>query len=739
MHICVKKISLIAVAGIFLFVLSPSAALSQAEFNPHYIISDDELQKCEGWTASNVQNFLNSKGSYLANYRDVDVSGTIKSAAEIIYEAAIRNQISPKFLLVTLQKEQSLITDDAPSQRQLDWATGFAVCDGCELADPKVQKYKGFGKQVEGAAGIMRWYYENTDKSFVKKANSPIFIDSQPVTPQSWATAFLYTYTPHLHGNKNFWRIWSNWFAQFYPNGTVVQSASTSEYYLINDGKKRKFKNMTALLSRTDPKLAVIMNDVDLGNYPDGAEISFANYSILRSPSRTYLLDYDTLRPFASDEVIRQIGYNPQEIIEVSNSDIAAYPIGSVISSATVAPQGVIYKIIDLNNTYYLFKDNTLYPIIDVNIISANFKNLSIETKKKADIAKYEVANEPLKFADGTLLKIKDSNKIFVIDGGKKRRISDEETFLAMGYKRENLNEISLVASLNIPEGEPIYVNNSLASSKDKYLGDSEAPVEDLFKTKVAAYLVAEYPSGKIISGKNIDKQRPIASVVKILTVFEALNNDFNLTKATAYSQKKHASYGNPLKLIDGEKITNKDLVYSTLVASVNNTSRMIANSCGMTEGAFITSINERLEEWGADNTKIADTTGLSDKNLSTPRDLLKIFVKALKQDTIKDALSDVTYSFKEAVNKNSVAKHSLENTNKLMLNSKKKYRILASKTGYTDEAGAVLIMLVESKTTSKQYIVISMGNPDYSNRFSEPNRLAEWAISSKASIATAK
>lgn len=723
----------------FFSLLLPCSALAEAVFNPHFIISDEELQKCDGWTSSNVQNFLTSKGSYLANYRDVDIDGTIKSAAEIIYNASIRNQISPKFLLVTLQKEQSLITDDKPSQRQLDWATGFAVCDGCELASPKVQKYKGFAKQVDGSAGIMRWYYENTGHGVVKKKDSPVYIDNQPVVPQSWATAFLYTYTPHLHGNQNFWRIWNNWFAQFYPNGTIVKSASTSDYYLIQDGKKRRFSNMTALISRADPKTAVIMNSVDLDNYPDGASVSFSNYSILKSPSAIYLLDYDTLRPFASAEIVRQIGYNPQEFIEVSESDISGYARGPAITVASAAPQGVIYKISDLDNAYYLFKDNILYPIADAGIVSANYKNLSVETKKKTDIAKYEVANEPVKYADGTLLKIKDSVKIYVMESGKKRRISDEETFYAMGYNKENLHTISLVSALNIPDGEPIYVNNSLASSADKYLGDSEAPVDDLFKTKLPAYLVAEYPSGKILSGKNVDEQRPIASLTKILTVYEGLQNDLNLGKSTAYSSKKYASYGNPLKLIDGEKITNKDLIFSTLVASVNNTSRMIAGACNLTENALITSANKRLKDWGADSTFIADTTGLSDKNVSTPRDLLKVFVKALKQPTIKEALSQVDYSFKESLNKNGVSKHYLQNTNTLMQNSKKPYRILASKTGYTDEAGAVLVMLVESKTTKKQFVVITMGNSDSASRFTEPNRMAEWTIKSAATIASVK
>lgn len=712
-------------------------AVAATEFNPHFIISDEEIQNCNSLTRDGVQQFLNSRGSYLRNYQAEDLNGVIKTAADIIYEAAVKNNISQKFLLVTLQKEQSLITDDSPTKRQLDWATGYAVCDGCNLNDPRVVKYKGFGKQVDGAAGIIRWYYDNKDvNSIVKKKNIPIMIDSQQVTPQSWATAFLYTYTPHIHGNKNFWRIWQGWFSQFYPNGTLLQSASSSEYWIIQNGAKRKITNNSVLMSRTDPKLAVIIPDIDLTNYPDGTPLAFANYSLLKTPSKTYLLDYDTLRPFAGAEVIQQLGYNPQEIIEISEQDISGYAIGTEITSLTAAPQGIIYEITDLKNTYYFFKDNRLYPITDIGLLdTVQYRNLPKEKHKIKDLAKFEIANMPVNFADGTLLKIKDTNKLYVVDKGQKRRISDLETFSAMGYKPENIIAVSLLTAMNIPDGEPIYINNSLASSKNKFLGDSEAEVQDLFSTKVSAYLVAEYPSGKIISGKNIDKQRSIASLTKLVVAYEALQQNLNLSKSTIYKSSAYSSYGNPLSLVNGEKIKNLDLFHSMLVSSVNNAARMVAQSSGLSEKNLIANANKRLEDWGADNTKIADVTGLSEKNLSTPRDLLKIFVKVLSNSTIKDSLSKTTYSFRELLSKNKVATHTIKNTNQLMFDSTKKYRILASKTGYTDEAGAVMMMLIEDKKTKEQKVIITLGNSNYAKRFAEPHRLANWAISGQAKV----
>lgn len=727
------------IVGIFCILSAPITVCAEAEFNPHFIISDQEMRDLGSWTRDDVQKFLDSKGSYLRQYMDTDIDGTAKTAADIIYNTAITNQINPKFLLVTLQKEQSLITDDSPTQKQLNWATGYAVCDSCSMEDPDVMKHKGFAKQVDDTASLMRWYYENTDKTFVKKKDTPIRIDDTDVTPQSWATAFLYTYTPHLNGNKNFWRIWNTWFSQFYPEGTLLQPRGTDEYWVVQNGKRRKFASKSTLITRIDPKMAITVGATDLTNYPIGAEISFANYSLLQTPSQTYLLDYDTLRPFASGEVMGKLGYNPQEVIEVTEADIAGYEQGQVITADNKAPQGLIFKINESGN-YYLLKDNKLYPLLDKKVVDINYKSLVIEKHKMSDLYTYEVSDLPLGFKNGTLLKTSASPKIYVIEKEKKRPIADEDTFMAMGYKKSNVVTVNEMIAFGIPEGEPLFLNANLVSAKNKFLGDSESVTEDLYKkSKSPAYLVAEYPSGRIISGKDIDTRRPIASFTKMLTAYEALQQGIDLNIITTYSNKKFGAEGNVLGLIDGEKIRNKDLFNTMLVRSVNNTARMIAQATLLTEDEFVGSMQKQLEDWGADNTSVADVTGINENNKSTPRDLLKIFTKVLTDKTIKDTLFQTSYSFKEVLNKNKVAKHTLQNTNQLIQKAGRNYRILASKTGYLEDSGSNMIMLIESRSTKKQFVVVTMGDANYAKRFNESHNLAQWISTGKVKIASEK
>lgn len=731
---------------VILFLLSlflPNITLAQADFNPQYIISDSEMFDYKGWTISDIQKFLEARGSYLANYQTEDLNGNIRTAAGIIYDASQANQVNPKYLLVTLQKEQSLITDDSPAQKQLDWATGYAVCDSCDRSDPKVAKHKGFAKQVDDAAGIMRWYYDNKDNNpIIKKKDSILNIDDTEVTPQSWATAFLYTYTPHLHGNQNFWRIWQTWFTQNYPDGTLVKSneASSTDVWLIQNNLKRKFKNQSVLISRADPKMIVTVPPSELDNYKTGPDISLPNYSILRTElGQYYLLDYDAIRPFDSENTVRKLGFQPDETIDVSATELSDYSVGPSITVSSTAPTGVVYQITDLNNTYYLLKDNNFYPITDKNLLSTNYKNIQIEKHKKKDLAAFPVVYDTPDIKDGLLLREPDSDTVYVIEKGKKRQLADSDTFDAMGYKKENVVPVSVATLIGIPDGDKIFLNASLLNAKEKFLGDSEAEVKDNYGSKLPAYLVAEYPSGRILSGKNIDTKRSIASLTKIITALTVLSEKYKPTQVITYSTKSYGVEGGNLAIKDGEKITAKDAFNAMLVGSANNTTRMLAQATGINEKNFIKEMNKNLDTWGMDNSKVADVTGLDPDNKSTSRDLLKIFVKAYKNTELKKIMEQSSYTFKEILSKDKVKTHTIKNSNKLVEKNNSAYKILSSKTGYIEEAGSNLIMLIESKKDKKQYVIITLGNPDYANRFVEPDKIAQWISTQKLNLASTK
>jgi hypothetical protein len=119
----------------------------------------------------------------------------------MIAEAANAWEVSPRVILTTLQKEQSLISRGSPSQYALDWAMGCGKMDGSTLS-----QYQGFGNQIWGGARALHRNRTSWHPGI------SLNIDGAAVYPTNAATFTLYRYTPHFHGNTSFWRLYWHYF-----------------------------------------------------------------------------------------------------------------------------------------------------------------------------------------------------------------------------------------------------------------------------------------------------------------------------------------------------------------------------------------------------------------------------------------------------------------------------------------------------------------------------------------------
>ncbi len=187
------------------------------------------------------------------NYGSDTIPAGAKSAAELIWNASQAHNISPKVLLVMLHKESAgpLTVDDWPWQSQYTYAMG-AHCPDSTGCDPN---YAGFSIQISESAALLRWYLDNMNQPWwpYKKLGSNSILynpktscGSSNVYIESMATAALYTYTPYqpnsaalanlygtgdscsAYGNRNFWRIYNDWFGPTTAllNGVVMTNIS---------------------------------------------------------------------------------------------------------------------------------------------------------------------------------------------------------------------------------------------------------------------------------------------------------------------------------------------------------------------------------------------------------------------------------------------------------------------------------------------------------------------------------
>lgn len=310
----VTLLALVAVTS----VTTPKAeALSGSEFQAGRIIDDGVFYNANSMTEAQIQQFLNAKVpvcdtwhassdpnnqppfTCLKDYRQDTTSKPVedglcnghsagnKTSARIIYEVAQSCGVSPKVLLVLLQKEQMLVTDTWPWDIQYRSATGY----GCPDTAPCDAQYYGFFNQVYNAARGYKYYakYPSSYNHIAGRNNSILYnpdsdCGRSSVYIHNQATAGLYNYTPYqpnqaalnnlygtgdgcsAYGNRNFWRMFSDWFGGTYADPYYASYSSQSPHPLLNPGEQVKvfikFRNFGS---------ASWYDDTSIGRAPAGA------------------------------------------------------------------------------------------------------------------------------------------------------------------------------------------------------------------------------------------------------------------------------------------------------------------------------------------------------------------------------------------------------------------------------------------------------------------------------------
>jgi len=414
---------------------------TQAEFNPNYVLDDKDIFGLGEMQLGDVQSFLESRPGTLARYRTTDIDGVERKASEILWRVATTYQINPRYLLALLQKEQSLVDDPDPTQKQYDWATGYAICDNCSMNDPRLQEFKGFASQLEWAAKQHREKYliQILGRGATIAGQAPgktVTISGRSVTPVNNATAMLYSYTPHIAGNFNLWKIWQRWFTLRFPEGTIVRGKTSGEIYLLRFSEKRLIKNAAVAASLIDTSKIVAVDDSRLSGYRLGAPVSFPNYSLVQLTDGTRYLLVGTTKRLIQPKAFEKFGFNEDELVEAAPADLASYTDGPDITTSTTYPTGLLVK--DASKVYWYIENGVRQRIPDITFLNLYFRGRTARswtTKQLSAIPEGKAYG----LQDGELVRGKKASSVYVIEDGQRRPITSEADFNELGYEWKNV------------------------------------------------------------------------------------------------------------------------------------------------------------------------------------------------------------------------------------------------------------------------------------------------------------
>ena len=198
-------------------------------------------------------------------------------------------------------------------------------------------------------------------------------------------------------------------------------------------------------------------------------------------------------------------------------------------------------------------------------------------------------------------------------------------------------------------------------------------------------YVLMDQTTGRVLSSKNANLPRLIASITKIMTCLLAIESN-KLDEVITVDESIKKAYGSGIYIEVGEKMTLRDMLYGLMLRSGNDAAVLIASDLAGTEEDFAVLMNNKAKEIGMKNTVFHNPSGLDNNtigNTSTAYDMALLTSYAMQNKTYREIVKTKKYTAKT-----NLKTYIWHNKNKLLQYD----YITGGKTGYTEKAKRTLV-----------------------------------------------
>lgn len=271
----------------------------------------------------------------------------------------------------------------------------------------------------------------------------------------------------------------------------------------------------------------------------------------------------------------------------------------------------------------------------------------------------------------------------------------------------------------NCPNSQSNYLPVAQNIWKVEPLNDISEP--DILGKRAA---VLDPLSNTFLYEKDSNSVQPLASITKLLTALVFLDNNPGWQEIYKIKAEDKIE-GGRISLFLGDEVRVKDLFYTSLVASDNVATIALVRSTGLSQEEFVVQMNIKARQLGLFKSNFADPVGLSDKNISTAKDIARLAVKALENEDILKATLTEVYEFETLQGR----QKKIESTDYLLGSDLGNDIIIAGgKTGYTEKAGYCFVGRFKNKE-GREIISVVLDSPSKAARFADSKDLADWAF----------
>lgn len=253
-------------------------------------------------------------------------------------------------------------------------------------------------------------------------------------------------------------------------------------------------------------------------------------------------------------------------------------------------------------------------------------------------------------------------------------------------------------------------------------------------KLYAKAAVLMDADSGRVLYDRCGDEQLPMASTTKIMTLIVTLENA-NMEDTVIVSSYAASMPQVHLGMRNGEQYRLKDLLYSLMLESHNDSAVAIAEHVGGSVEQFAALMNQKAAEIGCENTYYITPNGLDasqgDKiHSTTARDLALVMSYCVTKSPQKEKFLEITrtpnYSFTDISGKRSFSCTNHNAFLNMMTGA------LSGKTGFTGNAGYCYVGALRQDGKTFVVALLACGWPNHKTyKWSDTRVLMEYGLGS--------
>lgn len=234
-----------------------------------------------------------------------------------------------------------------------------------------------------------------------------------------------------------------------------------------------------------------------------------------------------------------------------------------------------------------------------------------------------------------------------------------------------------------------------------------------------ASFMIVSERTGEVLFEQNSAKAVPIASITKLMTAMVVLDARQRLSEPltiTSGDIDRLKNTGSRLRV--GTRLTREELLHVMLMSSENRAASALARNYPGGSKAFFEAMNIKARMLGLRDTRFLDSSGLDPRNLSSPRDLVRLVTASASYPLIREFSTS-----SERYVRLGGRMERFGNSNALVRDPG--WQVGLSKTGFIREAGRCLVM--QTWVRGEPVIMVLLNSQGTWTRTADAKRVRAW------------